>query len=911
MAKRIITPFAEQGDKDIISESPIGLDVNWQTGYPQSYEEDPGTPENPNLDARFVERDKTNQLLNDITSNIKEWQESAYPDFILPSNNGGIPFPYRKGAVVSYNGLYYISLNGSNTTIPTSNNWDLYIPEDTQRILKLKIFQSPTDNLTKIETFAGSAGVVYEVRKASDNSLATIYSDSTGTNEIPQNGISNVSGLNAECLFYIEDTFDEFKITISASEARFRNDVFIQQYVNPLLESDSRGFGSDTAAIVEKPTGFNLDLDYNVLFTPNGFTTDFNFLAKRKTGLPSVYVDYENGNDSNDGTKDQPLKTLTAAINSSPGNVDVNVFGGLHRYDSIPQTPVNKSFNLIAVDPNDRPRITNTEAATWTKTAGQTNVYESSFTQSPLYWSFDAFGSGKQRLYKRLDQVASIAEVDSTQGSIFISGGVAYVHTINSRPADDDVMIHVDSEMLEVTGQETAYLENILFEGGLDGGYKSVGADGEHETYAVGCGFNYSQGGEGGVKAKGFGKFYTKYCVSYGNNQDGFNYKWDLSTANGSFLEDNCIAGFNGASTIATNDQGSTAHDGIKGVRVGGSYIGNASSGIGDITAGTQTWNVGITCGGNYTTISASNVSMVAFTDAELWLDYCVSQSGRFSMLADAGATIYVRGGSYDKPSTIVGNGVIKSRDDSTRDAFQGSIGDYYVSRDLYVSGLIQLSGSISGAETISAESLLLEKDETWFQTIDRTSNSLIDKLASIGVTASNTNDNVMVFGDTLTQFMQLGLSDPIAGNLTIEGTYSPFTGTHIYRSTSHIEPGLAVNLTSAQRKMFEYEEHTVTTEGTVELCDTEASKICCGVVESCYEREGEFIIVVAQVGDNRTNRLKGFSISEPVEAGDVLITSNQGRLKKSTGNEGVEVVKFKAMENQSDISKPVYGYFL
>ena len=45
---------------------------------------------------------------------------------------------------------------------------------------ELKIFQSPTDNLTKISTFAGGVGFVYEVRKTSDNSLATIYSDKDG-----------------------------------------------------------------------------------------------------------------------------------------------------------------------------------------------------------------------------------------------------------------------------------------------------------------------------------------------------------------------------------------------------------------------------------------------------------------------------------------------------------------------------------------------------------------------------------------------------------------------------------------------------------------------------------------------------------------------------------------------------------
>lgn len=70
---------------------------------------------------------------------------------------------------------------------------------------ELKIFQSPTDNLTKVSTFAGGVGVVYEVRKVSDNSLATIYSDKDGVTSIPQNGTSNVSNGDAEAVFYIDD----------------------------------------------------------------------------------------------------------------------------------------------------------------------------------------------------------------------------------------------------------------------------------------------------------------------------------------------------------------------------------------------------------------------------------------------------------------------------------------------------------------------------------------------------------------------------------------------------------------------------------------------------------------------------------------------------------------------------------
>ncbi len=94
----------------------------------------------------------------------------------------------------------------------------------------LKIFQSPTDGgLTEIQTRTVDANEVYEVRKTSDDSLATIYSDATGTTEIVQNGTANKSGSDGAVRFYVEDTFDELKIEIESGVSNFKNNVFIQQ----------------------------------------------------------------------------------------------------------------------------------------------------------------------------------------------------------------------------------------------------------------------------------------------------------------------------------------------------------------------------------------------------------------------------------------------------------------------------------------------------------------------------------------------------------------------------------------------------------------------------------------------------------------------------------------------------------
>ena len=145
---------------------------------------------------------------------------------------------------------------------------------------ELKIFQSSTDNLIKVSTFAGGVGVVYEVRKTSDNSLATIYSDKDGVTSIPQNGIANVSNGDAECVFYISDgdytltiggiiagfvagdklylnvgDYSDSKKSIIASIPRCTNGVF--EYLN---DSSHEPINVST---IQQPDDYAIDLRYN------------------------------------------------------------------------------------------------------------------------------------------------------------------------------------------------------------------------------------------------------------------------------------------------------------------------------------------------------------------------------------------------------------------------------------------------------------------------------------------------------------------------------------------------------------------------------------------------------------------------------------------------------------------------
>lgn len=126
MLKFFRIPFASAGDKTAIPDAtdPSG-NVSYNQGYPLGYEQDPDT--HP-LTAKDVERDKTNQILFDVTTAIRELQAFGVPDFITPDLNGGSAFEYAKYSIVRWNNgvetCVYVSLVDSNSTNPSNTtNW--------------------------------------------------------------------------------------------------------------------------------------------------------------------------------------------------------------------------------------------------------------------------------------------------------------------------------------------------------------------------------------------------------------------------------------------------------------------------------------------------------------------------------------------------------------------------------------------------------------------------------------------------------------------------------------------------------------------------------------------------------------------------------------------------------------------
>lgn len=118
--KRWLFPFAVAGDKTPIPEAvdPAGA-VSYPQGWGPDYERDPATDPL----AKRIPRLESNQAMYDVTATLKDLQEQGLSWFIAAAQNGGVAFPYIKGARVLYDNAgdigVYESLVNSNTAAPT------------------------------------------------------------------------------------------------------------------------------------------------------------------------------------------------------------------------------------------------------------------------------------------------------------------------------------------------------------------------------------------------------------------------------------------------------------------------------------------------------------------------------------------------------------------------------------------------------------------------------------------------------------------------------------------------------------------------------------------------------------------------------------------------------------------------
>lgn len=366
---------------------------------------------------------------------------------------------------------------------------------------------------------------------------------------------------------------------------------------------------------------FKVDFPAGFTAAPSSWVPPFTILRNRagtfyttvrahdlmpKGGI-ALYVDYAGGSDSNDGsTWVLAKKTVNGALTStayttiptptSPATIYIRP-GRYGLGESINSNPLLRDTNLVGIDGTPELSSANYgDRVTWTSEPGVgTGVWSTPYVAADGFnlVVFDEGTLDADSLPSFVKEVASGAGMSASSHRILTNK--LYVRLLDSsKPGTRLAWAANNADTNAVTVASDGfkfYAENIRFAYGANA-FHSSGNTGQ--VVLLQCEFfgGYNKGVESEKSHPTL--TWIENCISRRNNQDGFSYR-GTSRA----VEVNCLSISNGyqATLIAAgSNNGSTAHDAARVVRIGGQYIFNADRNVHDIT-GCRSFNVGVTAG--------------------------------------------------------------------------------------------------------------------------------------------------------------------------------------------------------------------------------------------------------------------------------------------------------------------------
>jgi len=366
------------------------------------------------------------------------------------------------------------------------------------------------------------------------------------------------------------------------------------------------------------------------------YRTDITPMSMHVRGAgPTYYVDPVNGSNANNGLTwaTAVADPAYASLLNSSAAAEIVVRGGFYTRAQCPQIYRNI---IIRAEEGTRPIFAAVDTVpTWTVT-GASYVYK--VTKTGLIGVFDQKFRDADGDPTELIPVANTSAVASTPGSWYSSGTELFIRLADNRAPDSSVLVNMNARVLTVNaavvGNYSAYYEGIEFWVGADARLTEKGTD--CRFLAKNCKFKFSGAGNG-LTILGMALTVLENCEASKNYLDGFNYH-ESSGRLGEIVEINCVGRKNGK--IAGSQNGSSAHDGMNIVRVGGLYELNAGGNIADVS-GTKTHNIGVTAK------NSTGYDYDFYTETGMWMDSCVATGSTVSLYANLGGTIYLRNTVY------------------------------------------------------------------------------------------------------------------------------------------------------------------------------------------------------------------------------------------------------------------------
>lgn len=391
----------------------------------------------------------------------------------------------------------------------------------------------------------------------------------------------------------------------------------------------------------DNPISGNVFTNYNGDYK---YSIDVSDYEPEVTGT-TYYVDCINGLNSNDGlTANTPIRNMEVAYNKSDCSCIVLASGHYDMIRNLGHITINKTLSIKAAS-NATVYIT-THSPLSNASEYSTGVYS-----SPRGNNSRVLDMKYKNIYGdfvEYTKLTSVDEVVATAGSWALIDGMFYVHTLDERVLDTDMLFLAKENNLKASGDITLYLENLNVIGGHSPLHVCSASTEDHtHVFAKNCNFRYSGSIDNDVvMLQGVELSFMQDCSAMYGQKDGFNYH----ASNGIIphsVEIRCVGAVCG-NTEDSNDQGSTTHDGGSAIRVQCTYFRNQGSNVADASEGTESWNIGCIAYEPLAVNEGQRANFYAYEGVKMWIDSCVGFGGHYNLYATDANSIYVRNNRFD-----------------------------------------------------------------------------------------------------------------------------------------------------------------------------------------------------------------------------------------------------------------------
>ena len=340
-------------------------------------------------------------------------------------------------------------------------------------------------------------------------------------------------------------------------------------------------------------------LDFNLYRNLDGtIKSDFPFI-KYETTSNILYVDRDSGNDSNDGSSQNPLKTIKGAldkITSLGSDTTYKIICKTYRffrnefYTGTSSIFYNLTNNVI-IEPEDSSKMidigTDDEVLTWSQYNETSTWYTTRSSVANIFNRRYVDGYG---MYKEIKKCDTLDECLSTRDSYYISGSQLYLHTENGEiPTNSRYLIAlaVTAGNFNLNGNHYLRLKNLnIYSPARVALWNNDTANIESRLICENVNLWHCNNNNG-FNIDNVKYVFMKNCKTGYNQRDGFNYHYTTmaqSDVEKSYVyEENCESYENGFRYTTANCNASSIHEKGNIIRVNGIYQNSFGPVIADI----------------------------------------------------------------------------------------------------------------------------------------------------------------------------------------------------------------------------------------------------------------------------------------------------------------------------------------